>query len=104
MTRAIAAVSMAFAILASSALPAFADHTHVLQLPDGRCVILAEKGREKYVEMPNTDEFEANRRHPLHAKVHLGEPGTRRGESVIYVKGSGGDVENCDSYANGQAR
>ncbi len=101
MTRAIAAISLTIAMLTSAAMPAFASHTHVLQLRDGRCVILAEKGKEKYVELPNADEFDANRRHPLHAKVHLGEPGTRRGESVIYVKGSSGDIENCDSYANG---
>ena len=87
-------------MLTSTALPAFASHTHVLQLPDGRCVILAEKGEEKFVELPNADEFAPNRRHPLHAKVHLGEAGTRKGESVIYVKGSSGDIDNCDSYAN----
>lgn len=100
MHRALAALMAATAMLAATPVPAFADHTHVLQLDDGRCVILAERGREKYVELPHAAEFDENRRHPLHVKVHLGEPGTRNGKSVIYVKGSAGDVENCDSYAN----
>ncbi len=85
---------------ASAALPASATHTHVVQLGNGQCVILAENGNEKYVRLPNADEFDEDRQHPIHVKVHLGEPGTRNGEEVIFVKGSTGDIENCDSYAN----
>lgn len=86
---------------AGMAGPASASHTHVLQLGNGQCVILAQWGNEKYVQLPHADEFDENRQHPLHVKVHLGEPGTRNGESVIFVKGSPGDIENCESYANG---
>lgn len=86
--------------LGAMALPASADHTHVLQLGDGRCVILAQYGGEKYVQLPRAEEFSENRRHPLHANVHLGEPGTRNGEDVIWVQGSAGDLDNCSSYAN----
>lgn len=85
----------------AAALPASANHTHVLQLGYGQCVILAEYGGEKYVLLPNEDEFAPARRHPLHAKVHMGEPGTRDGVPVIFVLGSGGDIQNCTSYANG---
>ena len=99
-TRLLATVLLAAFTLALLAVPAFADHTHVMQLGDGRCVVLAEWGREKYVQLPHADEFDENRRHPLHVKVHLGEPGTRNGEEVIWVKGSQGDIDNCDSYAN----
>ncbi|MQA63365.1 MAG: hypothetical protein GEU86_18160 [Actinophytocola sp.] len=84
----------------SATLPASATHTHVAQLGNGQCVVLAENGNEKYVQLPNADEFDENRRHPLHVKVHLGEAGARNGEDVIFVKGSPGDIENCDSYAN----
>ncbi|MPY79994.1 MAG: hypothetical protein GEV04_16355 [Actinophytocola sp.] len=89
----------AFAWTATAA-PALATHTHVVQLGNGQCVILAENGNEKYVRLPHADEFDENRQHPIHVKVHLGKPGTRNGEDVIFVKGSGGDIENCESYAN----
>lgn len=100
MRRSLVTSVVALAMLVTTAVPAFASHTHVVQLGDGRCVILAERGNEKYVELPHADAFDEDRRHPLHVKVHLGEPGTRRGEEVIFVKGSGGDIENCESYAN----
>lgn len=99
-TRAVTVALLTLATLAPAA-PASASHTHVLQLPDGRCVILAQYGNEKFVKLPNEDEFAEDRRHPLHAKVHLGEPGTRNGEQVVYVRGSADDVQNCSSYANG---
>lgn len=84
----------------ATATPALATHTHVVQLGNGQCVILAEDGNEKHVRLPNADEFDEDRQHPIHVKVHLGEPGTRNGEEVIFVKGSSGDIENCESYAN----
>jgi len=88
-----------FAWTATTA-PALAAHTHVVQLSNGQCVILAEGGHEKYVRMPGAGEFDEDRQHPIHVNVHLGEPGTRNGEEVIFVKGSEGDIENCESYAN----
>lgn len=38
---------------ASAALPASATHTRVVQLGNGQRVILAERGNEKYVRLPN---------------------------------------------------
>lgn len=98
--RMLAVLMIAMSTVPAMALPAFADHTHVVQLGNGQCVILAGRGGEKFVRLPHADEFDENRQHPLHVKVHLGEPGTRRGKSVIFVKGSAGDIENCTSYAN----
>lgn len=98
--RAIATTLLAACTVSATAVPALASHTHVVQLGNGQCVILAERGNEKYVRLPHASEFDEDRRHPLHVKVHLGEPGTRRGEDVIFVKGSAGDIENCESYAN----
>jgi hypothetical protein len=38
-------------------------------------VLLAPDGGEKYVQLPYAEDFAANRQHPLHVKVHLGQPG-----------------------------
>jgi hypothetical protein len=73
----------------------------VLLLGNGQCVILAANGNDRYVQLPQADEFDANRRHPLHVNVHLGEPGMRQGEDVIWVKDSPGDLANCRGYVNG---
>ena len=89
------------AIATLSAGPALADHTHVLLLGNGQCVILAANGNEKYVELPHADDFAENRRHPLHVNVHLGEAGERNGHAVIFVQGSQADLDNCDGYVNG---
>jgi hypothetical protein len=99
-TRILAIAVLAALSLHLLAIPALAHHTHVLQIGDGRCVVLAEWGGERFVELPDADEFASNRRHPLHTKVHLGEPGMRDGVEVIWVKGSPGDQANCTSYAN----
>jgi hypothetical protein len=80
--------------------PAMADHDHVMQVGNGQCVNLAHDGQEKEVQLPGTEEFEANRRHPLHVNVHLGEPGTRHGQPVIFVAGSDEAAEYCDGYVN----
>ncbi len=83
-----------------SALPASASHTHVRMTGNGACVILAANGGEHDVQLPHAEEFAENRRHPLHVNVHLGEPGSRRGEAVVWVQGSAGDLANCDGYVN----
>jgi hypothetical protein len=77
-----------------------ADHTHVRVLGNGKCVVLAADGGEKYVQLPHADSFQDNRRHPLHVNVHLGKPGTRNGEEVVFVRGSDGDLAHCDGYVN----
>jgi hypothetical protein len=88
--------------LVLTALPASADHAHVRAVGgDGRCVILAEGSGEGHVQLPGYDHLPENRRHPLHVKVHLGQPGMRDGEPVVWVKGSPEDAANCTSYVNG---
>jgi hypothetical protein len=95
---------------------AFADHTHVLLLPNGKCAILAQDGNEKYLILPsvlfannpNVDTDDAagglenlpmNRRHPLHVLVHLGVPGA---DGDIAVMGSADDpCVGTDDYVNG---
>ena len=94
--RAIGTVVVA-ALLVVGALPAFADHTHVMATGNGRCVVLAADGGEKFVELPHADDYAEGRRHPLHVNVHLGEPGSHGG---IWVHGSAGDLANCNGYVN----
>lgn len=92
-------VIAAFLVLALAA-PAMASHTHVRMTGNGSCVILAANGHEHDVQLPHADEFAPNRQHPLHVNVHLGKPGTRQGEMVVWVQGSAGDLANCDGYVN----
>jgi hypothetical protein len=87
-------------ILLLGAIPASATHTHVRATGNGACVILSGNGAEDAVQLPHVDEFPETRRHPLHVNVHLGEAGERRGEAVVWVLGSAGDVANCDGYVN----
>ncbi len=98
--RALRTVALAAVLVVASAAPAMASHTHVRMTGNGGCVVLAAHGGEHDVQLPHADEFPENRRHPLHLKVHLGEPGTRHGEAVIWVQGSAGDLANCDGYVN----
>lgn len=91
---------LAAVVLIGSAMPASATHTHVRMTGNGACVVLAGGGGESAVQLPHADEFAENRRHPLHVNVHLGEPGTRKGESVVWVKGSDADRANCVGYVN----
>jgi hypothetical protein len=102
-------------VLAAASL-ARADHTHVLNLPNGKCAILAAAGNEKYTILPdvlfrnnpNVDADDAagglaslplNRRHPLHVLVHLGVPGA---EGDIAVLGSAEDqCAETGDYVNG---
>lgn len=90
---------LAIAVLFGSALPASATHTHVRMTGNGACVVLAANGGEHDVQLPHASGAE-NRRHPLHVKVHLGEPGERGGDTVVWVQGSDGDIANCDGYVN----
>ena len=98
--KAVAAVLLAVVLLLGLPGAAFADHTHVRLLGNGQCVILAAAGNEKYVELPHADEFAENRKHPLHVNVHLGEPGTRGDQAVVFVMGSPEDLANCLGYIN----
>ena len=75
-----------------------ADHSHVRELGNGRCVILAPDAGEESVQLPFAGGAE-NRRHPLHVLVHLGPAGS----GVIWVQGSDGDRDNCGSYVNRSA-
>ncbi|MGH2656577.1 MAG: hypothetical protein ACRDIZ_07760 [Actinomycetota bacterium] len=108
--------AMTAALLLGSAGVARADHTHVLILPNGKCAILAQSGNEKFVILPdvlfannpNVDADDAagglenlpeNRRHPLHALVHLGVPGA---DGDIAVMGSPQDpCAATGEYVNG---
>jgi hypothetical protein len=76
MRRALLIAPLAAAAILLPATPAAADHTHFRVVGDGECVLVAPDGGEKYVQLPNADEFAANRQHPLHVNVHLGQPGT----------------------------
>jgi hypothetical protein len=99
--RALSLTLVTGALLATSALPASASHTHVRLLGNGQCVVLAADSGEAAVQLPHADEFAPDRRHPLHVNVHLGTAGMRQGEHVVWVQGSPGDLANCDGYVNG---
>jgi hypothetical protein len=73
--RLILAGPFAVAVVLANAIPALADHTHFRIVGDGECVLLAVDGGEKDVQLPHADDFAANRQHPLHVNVHLGQPG-----------------------------
>ena len=83
-----------------------AGHTHVRTLGNGQCVIIAEKGGEEDVNLPDAvfarnpkvvpGTYAENRQHPLHVLVHL--PGSGSGD--LYVMGSPGALANCNGYVN----
>lgn len=85
MKRLVRVTLFAGALLALSAAPALATHTHVMQVGNGQCVILAQNGGEEDVILPlavfdnnpNVDvgTADATRMHPLHVLVHKGVPG-----------------------------
>jgi hypothetical protein len=112
----LATSAAAVLVVVSAAVPALADHTHVLILPNGKCAILAQSGNEKnlilppvlFANNPNADADDAaggienlpmNRRHPLHVLVHLGVPGA---DGDIAVMGSAADpCTGTENYVNG---
>lgn len=98
--RTITAIAVATGLLVTTAAPAAATHTHVRLTGSGACVLLAANGGEDDVQLPHADGFPDTRQHPLHVNVHLGEAGTRKGEPVVWVRGSSGDLANCDGYVN----
>jgi hypothetical protein len=71
------------AAIALSAVPAGASHVHSLQTGSGACVLLAQSGGEKNVQLPFADGLAANRRHPLHVLVHTGEAGQHVSIGVV---------------------
>jgi hypothetical protein len=75
MRRLVVGTALATTGIAVAATPVAADHVHFRVVGSGECVLLAPDGGEKYVELPNAEEFAPNRRHPLHVNVHLGQPG-----------------------------
>ena len=94
------------ALLAASG-PAQADHTHVMVLGNGQCVVLAEGAGEEAVALP-LPVFERNpnvdispvalRMHPLHVLVHLGRAGE---ENALFVYGTpAADAACASGYAN----
>ncbi len=66
-----------------SAVPAGASHVHSLQTGSGACVLLAQSGGEKNVQLPFADGLPVNRRHPLHVLVHTGEAGQHVSIGVV---------------------
>jgi hypothetical protein len=84
MKRLVRPVLGAALLLALAATPALANHTHVMAIGNGECVVLAANGGEEEVELPlavfennpNVDIAPApDRLHPLHVLVHKGVPG-----------------------------
>jgi hypothetical protein len=71
--------------------PVAANHSHVMALGNGECVLLAAHGGEDEVELPVVV-FDANpnvdiapgadRLHPLHVLVHQGVPGEHNAIAV----------------------
>lgn len=86
MTRRLLMIAMtALLALMLTAGPAAATHVHGKILPNGDCALLAPDGGEQEVQLPGTEEYDANRRHPLHVYVHLGVPGEEAQPGTIFV-------------------
>ena len=82
---------IAAGLLAVAAAPALAAHTHVMQVGNGECVIMAANGHEHDVVLPlavwsnpNVDvgSTDTTRMHPLHVLVHKGVPGDHNAMEV----------------------
>lgn len=78
----IAGLTLVGIALGFVAVPASAEHTHALVLPNGKCTILAENGNEKYTGP-----------HPLHNHLHLNDK--RNGKPMVVVVGSPAYLEYC---------
>ena len=98
---------IAGALLALSAAPALATHTHVMEIGQDQCVLLAEDSGEERVVLrlpvwnnPNVTvgSTEQTRMHPLHVLVHKGVPGTH---NMMEVAGTQAAIDLCgDSIVN----
>jgi hypothetical protein len=98
----IVAAGIGGAVLALPA-PAMANHTHVMVVGNGECVVLAEDAGEEAVALPLAV-FENNpnvdisptalRMHPLHVLVHLGRPGEN---NALFVYGTPAADAACAS-------
>ena len=81
--KVVAGVAIGASTIFVSGIPADASHVHSLQTGRGACVLLAQRGGEKNVQLPFADESVPNRGHPLHVLVHTGEPGQRVNIGVV---------------------
>jgi hypothetical protein len=88
-------------LLALAASPVLANHTHVMALGNGQCVLLAANGGEEDVTLPlvvfdnnpNVDIAPGpDRLHPLHVLVHQGVPGEH---NAIAVAGTTAGAAIC---------
>ncbi|MBA2373873.1 MAG: hypothetical protein H0V74_06695 [Chloroflexi bacterium] len=101
------ALLVAGTLLALSAVPALATHTHVMSVGNGQCVVLAEGAGEEDVALPLavfdhnpnvTIAPTAGRMHPLHVLVHKGVPGTNH---QMEVAGTAAATALCSAgYVN----
>jgi hypothetical protein len=86
--------SLTAAAVLAFPLPAAATHLHVLVVGNGECVVLAQGGNERWVELPTTsfnnttEPTTTANPHPLHVHVHRGQPGQ---VVAIFVMGSASD-------------
>lgn len=94
MNRLVVPAIAAGLLLALTATPALASHTHVMALGNGECVLLAANGGEEDVTLPiavydhnpNVDSAPApGRLHPLHVLVHKGVPGDQNQLAVAWT-------------------
>lgn len=107
MTRFVRALLVAGALLALLAGPTSANHTHVMSVGNGECVLLAEGAGEADVALPLavfdhnpnvTIAPTAGRMHPLHVLVHKGVPGTNH---PMEVAGTAAAAALCsEGYVN----
>jgi hypothetical protein len=90
-------------LLALASAPALATHTHVMQVGNGECVIIAGNGHEDDVVLPldvwsnpNVDvgSTDTTRMHPLHVLVHKGVPGDH---NALEVAGTGAATTMCSA-------
>jgi hypothetical protein len=100
-----AAAASALLLVIGAAAPAQADHTHVKEVGNGGCIVVAEGSGESEVDLPsavfptdgtgnpNVDIPEADGlTHPLHLLVHRGVPGDHLN---LYVLGSAAALGAC---------
>ncbi len=96
--KVVAGVAIGASTIFVSGIPADASHVHSLKTGNGACVLLAQQGGEKNVQLPFADEYAPNRRHPLHVLVHTGEPG--RHVSIGVVGTTSDPCQTSGEYVN----